>query len=323
MIYGYARRSTPFEDQKDSLLRQNHRITELAATRSGSFWGVEEETGSAHKTPYDKRPVFMVLLTRLKKGDELIVENLQRLDRGPYRVPKLLEELRIRGVTLTLLDPAVYRDGIPLDELQGQMFIYTLCTAGAVWMAQHRQGRRDSCRIKKAKHEPYTSFPPLGFQWGEDDKGKSVWVNDFPSQDAIRELVRRYHGIWHGSGECEPVLNIAKDFLTRNVTLAGCRGKSNLGYITDTDPKKKRRRLVHRYKHTKTGCPGIDHRAMRKAYARYVNELLLDETEFAMPIDDYSETEPKHVDELRWLQKVFREQWGKEGFADVHQPPKM
>ena len=312
MIYGYARRSTDMEDQAESLTRQNQRIRDLVANeRPGqTFGGVVSETVSATKVPYDQRPEFMQLLERLRPGDELVVENIYRLDRGTYRMPALLEILSQRKITLTVIDLTMFRDGIPLGEVQGKIAVCGLMMAGAIWSENHRQGRIRSIQNLKAAGKPWNSVPPIGKKWGEDEHGKSTWEKDIDAQGVIREAVYRHHGIWHENpGVCEPLLEVAKRFANKKISIPRFRGKSNLG-IKNTSPPHQRRRLLARWTHhPRTKCRWCDWRILKRVYSQYVNALIAGE-EFGVAIEKIVEFEPERERELRWLQKVFREQYG-------------
>ena len=322
MIYGYARKSTSYEEQEESLPRQIRKITERAATRSGAFGGIESETRSAWKFEWRKRPAFMNVFAKLRKGDELIVENLERLDRGAFRVMGLLNELEQKKIILTILEPDLYPNGIPLGEPEGKIFIYTLGIRLTYDGAARSKARKREAKALKEAGEPYTAYPPLGFKWGEKPDGRSRFVDDFAAQEVMREVVRRYHGSWRGNPP-EPLRHIAHDLLDSNRHLvAGYRGKSNLTKkATDTPPERLHRKLAKIVTHAGNGRTYIEFKGLKTAYAHYVNELLNDGTEFGKPISLYDEIDPQHAMELRWLQGEFSRLWGPVGFADPSKPP--
>lgn len=96
MIYGYARVSTAGQSLKD----QMDLIKNSGVENKNLFH--EKYTGT--KTD---RPQFSELLNTLKENDTLVVAKLDRLARNTREALNVIHDLREKGVTIQVLDPAM------------------------------------------------------------------------------------------------------------------------------------------------------------------------------------------------------------------------
>lgn len=113
MIYGYARVSTNGQSKHgNSLEEQKKRLIE-----NGCSEIIEEQfTGST-----TTRPKFEILISKLTKGDTLVVTKLDRLARNVHEGIELIKELFSKGVKVHVLNV-----GLLEDTAMGNFFITTL-----------------------------------------------------------------------------------------------------------------------------------------------------------------------------------------------------
>jgi len=309
--WGYARRSTDYEDQAESLTRQCSKIPLKFAQIKLSYPNLQfdpeknifSETISATTVRYDERPECVKLFSLLRKGDHLIVENLQRLDRGALRQVACLSRLKDMGIFLWDIDSPLFPNGVQLDSYMGAILITACHMQTIMWGMASSEGRKRSAAAKKAKNEPYTTWPPIGFMWGEDENRRSIWVEDIPAQDLIREIVFRRHGCWHLTPNvCESWADIGYDMLARKASFAGTRGKSNLDVSKIATPR--RRRLAY-IRPRMDGTPLLECKHMKFVYRQYRDQLLSG-FEFKIPIEEAKLLRPGRKEELEWLLKVFK-----------------
>lgn len=95
MIYGYIRVST----DKQTVENQRLEITEWSAKRSLNIDTWMEQTCSGTKN-YKKGAFRNLILTKLQKGDTLIVSELSRLSRSLFEIMEILKTLMEREVNV-------------------------------------------------------------------------------------------------------------------------------------------------------------------------------------------------------------------------------
>lgn len=308
--WGYARRSTEYEEQAESLTRQESRIREkfeqIARENPQLKMGrVFCETESATMTAYTDRPECMAMLHSLKNGDVVIVENLERLDRNGIRQVDCLRELQKRKVVLWVLDNLFFPSGIDLNSYYGQAMVLASAMQTVQWGQRASEGRKRSIAHLKKEGLPYTTYPPLGFKWSEDDQEKSRWVPDFEARTVIREIVLRRTGAWYATPlKRESWRVLAREMADRKVYLAGTRGKSNSAYKTPSEKHRTRRYLARYAVSEKTGRQKIIAYPMRRAFRQYGRDLL-DGKEFQIPLTTILAENPERRDEIEYLIRYF------------------
>lgn len=108
MVYGYARVSTAGQERDGNGMEAQ--VTQLTAAGAEI---ILEETGS----DMQNRPVLTDLISRLERGDTLIVTKLDRLGRSVLKVTEQIENLLTRDVTLRVLNMPGTLDNSPTGRL--------------------------------------------------------------------------------------------------------------------------------------------------------------------------------------------------------------
>lgn len=101
MKYGYARVSTKGQDLKEQ---------ERKLVRAGAEKVVSEKVSGA--IPAADRPAFRKLNKKLAGGDELIVTALDRLGRSGLDILRTVEDMKGRGVAVTIDGVGTIRDDV-------------------------------------------------------------------------------------------------------------------------------------------------------------------------------------------------------------------
>lgn len=113
MIYGYARVSTKGQAKDgNSLENQEHQLKENGATEiySDSFTGTKMD-----------RPELDKLLSKLERGDTLIVTKLDRIARSMTQGSELISSLIDKGIKVNILNVGVM-DNTPASKLIRNIF---------------------------------------------------------------------------------------------------------------------------------------------------------------------------------------------------------
>lgn len=113
MIYGYCRVSTRGQLENNSLEVQEHDILERYDTAKLYR---EAYTGTS-----TDRPVFNKVISKLAKGDTLVVTKLDRLARNTVEGIQIVEQLFKRGVAVHVLNV-----GLLENTTMGKFFLTTL-----------------------------------------------------------------------------------------------------------------------------------------------------------------------------------------------------
>ena len=114
MIYGYARVSTKGQAKDgNSLEGQEQRLRENGAVEifKDSFTGTKLD-----------RPNFNVLLSKLQKGDTLMVTKLDRIARSVAQGSELIEDLINKGVKVNILNMGIM-DNTSTGKLVKNIFL--------------------------------------------------------------------------------------------------------------------------------------------------------------------------------------------------------
>lgn len=116
-VYGYARVSTKSQEDNTSLESQISTLKENGAIEVFS----EVCTGATME-----RPQFMILESKLKKGDTLIITKLDRFTRSTEKGISKIKELTEKGVKVNILNMGV----VDLTNAMGNM-MFTILSAFA------------------------------------------------------------------------------------------------------------------------------------------------------------------------------------------------
>ena len=104
LFYGYARVSTSFQ----SLKNQRHEIFEYAHKNSILIDKIVEIEISSTKNK--KERLIDETLSKLTRGDILIVTKLDRLGRSTVEVLQIIEDIKLKGIILHII-----QDGLVID----------------------------------------------------------------------------------------------------------------------------------------------------------------------------------------------------------------
>ncbi|MBQ5431203.1 Site-specific DNA recombinase [Lachnospiraceae bacterium C10] len=114
MIYGYARVSTKCQARDGNSLEAQYEALREAGAEiiyTDSYTGTQMD-----------RPEFMKLLSRLKKGDTLVVSKLDRFARSITQASELITSLIDEGVVIHVLNMGVL-DNSPVNVLIRNMLL--------------------------------------------------------------------------------------------------------------------------------------------------------------------------------------------------------
>lgn len=172
-VYGYARVST----KEQSLDSQIGDLKKAGVDESKIF--AEHFTGKT-----TKRPQFESCLATLKAGDTLTVTKLDRLARSTREALDVMEDLRARHITLSVLAMGVI-DDTPTGKLIFTVFsafadferdlILARTAEGRSWNRVHKKGYREGRpKTSKAKLDWAFSMREKGMPWKEVAKTTGI-----------------------------------------------------------------------------------------------------------------------------------------------------
>jgi DNA invertase Pin-like site-specific DNA recombinase len=148
--------------QTQEVLEQARRVENYVNDHlTGVVWGGLFEDGPEYRRrPFGQRPGAFRLLTRLQRGDHLVLAGLSTAFPNWADFLDTCQALEVRGVTLHLLDPTV--NGASSEGRAG----LTLLRRFAEIDRQRRgaQARENNAR-RKAAGKPINGNPPYGFKY--------------------------------------------------------------------------------------------------------------------------------------------------------------
>ncbi|GBQ61387.1 DNA resolvase [Ameyamaea chiangmaiensis NBRC 103196] len=156
-IFGYARVST---------VEQNEGL-QVDALKSQGCKKIYTDKASGSKS---SRPELDKMLKRLKEGDTVIIWKLDRLGRSTVHLANLLEELRLKGVSVRSLT-----EGIDTAGSLGR-FLFTILS-GVAELERENIRERVNAGLRNAKKN--------GVRLGRKEK----------FQEKDKALIRRLHGM--------------------------------------------------------------------------------------------------------------------------------
>jgi putative DNA-invertase from lambdoid prophage Rac len=180
--YGYCRVSTARQaTEGESLDVQRRQIEGYAHMHGLVLDGIVIEEGVSGSVPVVERAAAGPLFAKLSKGDVVIAPKLDRLFRSALDALKVVEDLKMRGVALHLLDLGGDISGNGLSKL-------FLTIAAAFAEAERDRIRERIGQVKadqKARGRYLGGKVPFGFRRGETGE----LVPHKIEQEAIREIV--------------------------------------------------------------------------------------------------------------------------------------
>jgi len=136
MIYGYLR----LYKDKNELIKQKNSINKYAETSKKRIDGFLEVETYSKKSAHEKRIDF--LLSRVSKGDTLVVSELSRMGRNILEVLNLIEGLRKEGISVVFVhqpELSTTSDN-PLLETMQKVFGYFAETERTFISVRTKQG---------------------------------------------------------------------------------------------------------------------------------------------------------------------------------------
>ncbi|MFS4549095.1 recombinase family protein [Comamonas resistens] len=187
MLFGYARVST---------LDQNM-TAQLAAFKRAGIKNIVQEKRSAVRD----RPELDRLLSRLKKGDVLVVYKLDRLARSVSQFVRVFELLRSRGVAFRSLT-----ESIETDSPHGRMFLHML----SAFAEFERELIRERC---------------LAGQLAARAAGKTWGRKRYFSESEVAEIVLAWRSGWYKQRVLAEMLGVSVACLRDHIHRYEGRGR--------------------------------------------------------------------------------------------------
>lgn len=150
MVYGYARVSTSKQMRGTSVEEQTKDL--LAA-------GAEEIVSDDYTGTKVDRPEFTKLLSRLQKGDKLIVTKFDRFARSAIEGNQVLRDLLNKGVSVHILNMGLV-DDTPTGRLISTIFLGFAEFERDMIVERTQAGREARRREAEAKGEVFMDFRP-------------------------------------------------------------------------------------------------------------------------------------------------------------------
>jgi len=173
-VYGYARAST--KEQVISPEAQEERIIERAErlldAESNLIPGdIEKENESATKSAYYERPRFARLLSILQKGDVLIVWQLHRLDRDPFRMVTCIQQLvEEKGVRVIGLEYPSATGEIDITSADGVAYLFMQGIVSKYFSQGLSNATSQALQHLKRLGRRYCHYPQIGHRFEEDSR---------------------------------------------------------------------------------------------------------------------------------------------------------
>lgn len=159
MLYGYARASS--DEQVLTIPGQKERIEVKADTMDGEFVHTRHDVASAEKIAWTDRPELKKLCQELRRGDTLIVWNVERLDRDMWRAADCCRWLDQRGVSLCLLEFMGME--LDLNESTNKFFLFMFMGIAELFRGNRIKAVRHGVRrVKEAGFIPAPHTVAMG-----------------------------------------------------------------------------------------------------------------------------------------------------------------
>jgi putative DNA-invertase from lambdoid prophage Rac len=185
-VYGYCRVSTLRQvNEGESLDVQRRQIEGYAHMHGLTLTDILIEEGVSGSVPINERPQGSLLFGKLIKGDAIIAPKLDRVFRSALDALQTVELLKVKGVSLHLLDLGGDISGNGLSKL--------FLTIAAAFAEAERDRLRERISQVKADQKVRGRFLggsiPFGFRVVPIDDKSSELVPHDGEQEAIVEMV--------------------------------------------------------------------------------------------------------------------------------------
>ena len=170
--YGYCRVSTKSQD----VTKQKHALLEYAHKEKFHFEYIYEIVTSSRKSKKDRE--IDQLLEKLERGDHLYIVKLDRLGRNTREVLEIIDELKMKSVTLHIL-----RDNIVIDPARTDAITTMFLTLLSAFAQMERDfiSERTRAGLERAKAQ--------GKLLGKKKGSISNHTQFEPHKDRIAELL--------------------------------------------------------------------------------------------------------------------------------------
>jgi putative DNA-invertase from lambdoid prophage Rac len=180
--YGYARVSTLRQvNEGESLDVQRRQIEGYCLMHGMALDDVVVEEGVSGSVPINERPQGSILFSKLVKGDIIIAPKLDRVFRSALDALQTVEFLKVKGVSLHLLDLGGDISGNGLSKL----FLTVAAAFAEAERARLCERVSQSKADQKSRGRYLGGIKPFGFTVGAD----GGLVEDDGEQAAIREMI--------------------------------------------------------------------------------------------------------------------------------------
>lgn len=200
VVYGYTRVSTTMQAEDGiSLSAQKLRITQfcefhrLTTNADDIEWYSDE--GISGKNLED-RPAITELLSKIKKGDTLVIADVSRLGRSTIDVITINNRFKMEGITLRIINP-----DIDCSSAIGELILTMMSTLGKFERDQTCY-RISSSMQAKIREGTMIRRPVFGTKVVTDANGINSVVED-PEQQKVIDLIASYI-------LAEPMIKVAK-----------------------------------------------------------------------------------------------------------------
>lgn len=164
-VFGYVRVSTGRQvEEGESLDVQERQLAGYAMQHGWTLDRVFREEGVSGSVPLAKRPEGAALLKIVRAGDKIVAAKLDRVFRSALDALQMVEELRLRRVSLHLLDLT--------GDVSGNGMAKTFLTIAAAFAEAERDRIRE--RVSQTKRDQRQrgrylgGKVPFGYRVGDD-----------------------------------------------------------------------------------------------------------------------------------------------------------
>jgi putative DNA-invertase from lambdoid prophage Rac len=170
MTFAYVRVSTDAQaEDGQSLEVQEQQLRGWAMQHGRELEEVVVEAGVSGGVPFRERPEGRRLLAELRRGDTVVASKLDRMFRSAADCLAVVEEFKVRGVSLYLLDLNGGADDVSGNGI-ARLFL-TIVSAFAEFERDRIGERiRATKAAQKARGEYLGGKPPFGFTYDADHK---------------------------------------------------------------------------------------------------------------------------------------------------------
>lgn len=205
-IYGYSRVSvTRQAEEGESLDVQRRQLEGYAMQRGWTLAQVYREEGISGSVPLAERPEGRKLLDTLQPGDVLCASKLDRIFRSALDALQMVEQFKLRGVSLHLLDLGGDVSGNGLSKL--------FLTVAAAFAEAERDRIRERVSQTKADQKKRGRYLGGKLPFGYNISDDGALVPDQHEQRLLK-LAHRLHG------EGKPLRTIQSELAGRGATLS-------------------------------------------------------------------------------------------------------